>query len=167
MEDLLEQIEFAANSNAHYLALFSALTLPDICAALESEDGETSGAKYKAWFDRWMAHKFESGGKILFSGADCYYYRCGMLHQGRSQHPKMQWKRVIFFEPGHGMMGHMNRTATELNLDAGFFARLMVASVEQWLDANEGNVRVQANLQSMMRRHPNGWPGVTSTPIIA
>ena len=33
----------------YFLALHGALTLPDICGALESDTGTASGAKYKAW----------------------------------------------------------------------------------------------------------------------
>ena len=36
MRDLLEQIERGLDQNLYYLALFSALSLPDICGAVDS-----------------------------------------------------------------------------------------------------------------------------------
>lgn len=44
MQDIIQQIRNANHMGTYYVALFSALTLPDICAALESENGEASKA---------------------------------------------------------------------------------------------------------------------------
>jgi hypothetical protein len=41
----IREIELALQVQLYYLALISALTLPDICAALEAENGET-GSDY-------------------------------------------------------------------------------------------------------------------------
>jgi hypothetical protein len=43
-----------------YAALLLALTLPDICAALESQDGRSTPGRYKAWFNTWLRKKYES-----------------------------------------------------------------------------------------------------------
>jgi hypothetical protein len=52
MEDILRQIEATNEAGYYYVALFSVLTLPDICAALESINGETTGDRYADWYDR-------------------------------------------------------------------------------------------------------------------
>src|ERR1017187_5571386 len=51
MRDILAQTRAANAVGLYYVALFSAFALPDICAALESRDGETNGSLYRAWFD--------------------------------------------------------------------------------------------------------------------
>jgi hypothetical protein len=58
-----------------------ALTLPDICAALESDDGRTSGAKYKAWLNR----NYIEGRATTLTAASLYQYRCGVVHQSTIQ----------------------------------------------------------------------------------
>jgi hypothetical protein len=45
MELLLEQIEKGLNANLYYLSLFVALCIPDICGALEPENGRADGEK--------------------------------------------------------------------------------------------------------------------------
>lgn len=55
MEDITDQINRALNANLYYLALFVSISLPDICGATESSDGKSTGAKYIAWFDKYVA----------------------------------------------------------------------------------------------------------------
>ena len=43
METLLREIEHALDAGLFYLALALSLSLPDICAALDSPNGESSG----------------------------------------------------------------------------------------------------------------------------
>jgi hypothetical protein len=47
MDFLSEQIERALAAQLYYLAVVCALTLPDVCSALESPDGNTNGNLYK------------------------------------------------------------------------------------------------------------------------
>ena len=58
MKDLISQIQAAVNGHSYYLALYASLTLPDICGAMESDDGQATGAKYIAWFDKYVAQKY-------------------------------------------------------------------------------------------------------------
>ena len=51
MQDIIQQVRAVNGADLYYVALFSALALPDICAALEAADGQASKAKYVAWFD--------------------------------------------------------------------------------------------------------------------
>lgn len=53
MHDLLEQIEKALECNLYYLALQSTLALPDICGALESENGQANRTKYINWYNTY------------------------------------------------------------------------------------------------------------------
>src|SRR5262245_20904585 len=62
-----------------YLALLHMLvTLPDVCAALQSTSGEAGdGGPY----ERWCKENFAA---TSISGHDRYPLRCALLHQGRS-----------------------------------------------------------------------------------
>ncbi|EQD56665.1 hypothetical protein B1A_11430, partial [mine drainage metagenome] len=51
METILQEIERALDAHLYYLAVAMVLTLPDICAALASADGESSGQRYRDWYD--------------------------------------------------------------------------------------------------------------------
>jgi len=44
MEDLIRQIRAASAAGLYYLALFAALAIPDICSALETENGKATPA---------------------------------------------------------------------------------------------------------------------------
>lgn len=115
MQLLIDQLESSLKSGNYYLSLFTALTLPDIAGAMDSDDGLASGAKYKAWYEKWVRPRFveellktvpENASKHIKSmenpldGEACYLFRCSLLHQGRTVHPKSKYSRIIFVEPG-------------------------------------------------------------------
>jgi hypothetical protein len=66
METILQEIDKALNAGLCYLAIAMALTVPDICAALESPNGETNGPKYKAWYNANLANRYPR-----ITDADC------------------------------------------------------------------------------------------------
>jgi hypothetical protein len=124
VQDFLDQVEIAANEGRlYYLALAGALTIPDMCAALESKDGETAGPKFIAWFDKNFAHRHVTNkGETILTGAQCYGYRCSFLHQGRMQHRQSGDRRLFFFEPGDSPISwHMNIWGDLLNIDVQKF----------------------------------------------
>jgi len=58
MKDLLDQIKSALDAGHYYLCLYVALTLPDICGAIDAEDGKATGQTYAAWFDEFVGPKY-------------------------------------------------------------------------------------------------------------
>jgi hypothetical protein len=48
-DELVREIRAALAAGLYFLALYRALTLLDICGALESDNGTPRGPKYKAW----------------------------------------------------------------------------------------------------------------------
>ena len=168
MRDLLDQIYAATNAGQFYLCLFPSLTLPDICAAMESDDGMASRSRYVAWFDKYVAHKYYHSvmEECVFSGDDCYYYRCALLHQGTGQHPKLRWNRVFFLEPGSGPVANMNVIGDMLNLDVGLFCINMLNSVLDWWSANSETENVKRNWDRFLQRYPSGFPPFASVPTI-
>jgi hypothetical protein len=160
MEVITKEIEQALTAGLYYLAIVTVLSLPDVCAALESQNGESSGAKYKAWYDTWMAVRYPE-----ITGQDLYSLRCGVLHQGRLGHSKMQYSRVLFTVPNpQKNLYHRNIANDALNLDALQFCRDMIECVSAWYAAKQGDPNVQANLPRLVQFRANGlapyMPGV-------
>jgi hypothetical protein len=154
METILREIDRALNLELYYVAVVMALTLPDICAALESPDGETSGPQYQDWFNANLACTYPR-----MTALDCYKLRCGVLHQGRCGHPQMQFSRVIFTlpDPARNQI-HNNITRGPLNLDAVLFCQEVMAAVRQWFVAKANDPNVLANLPRLVQLHPRALP---------
>ncbi len=120
MRDFLDQINAAVGAGLFYVALHSALAIPDICAALESPSGTTSGERYADWFDRFVANKYTVGPnkEPSLTGDQCYQFRCALLHQGRLQPDRAQgYSRMFFLEPNGGLIMHNNVMGDALNID--------------------------------------------------
>lgn len=171
MQTLINQTREAANSNAYYLSLFAALAIPDICAAISSPNGEASKVKYIAWFNQYVSHKYTVGPDRTpsLSGEDCYYYRCAMLHQGRAQHERSTYTRILFIEPGiSDIVLHNNVMNDALNIDIRIFCTDICDSAEQWLADVEATPDYQRNYPNSLQRYPDGLaPYIIGLPIIA
>lgn len=164
MKDIITQVETALKVNLYYLALSVSLTLPDICAALESEDGKTSGLKYANWFDKYVAPKCY--GKL--TGQQCYKFRCSMLHQGSSQNPQTSYSRIMFYEPRNfGAIFHWGTVNDALLIDVRLFCFDIIDGVNRWLKDVENNPSYNKNLTKMIKRHPEGiFPYAGGSPVI-
>lgn len=163
MESLLNEIERALELELYYLAIVLALTLPDICAALEDPNGVTRGEYYKAWYNKYFAIKYPS-----ITDNDCWSLRCGVVHQGRCGHPNMQYDRVVFTMPGAPAVLHNNFINGALNLDIELFCQDMIDTVRDWYNAQQNNPNVKSNLPHLVRYRPKGLaPYVVGMPVIA
>jgi hypothetical protein len=164
METILQEIDRALEAGLHYLAIAMALTVPDICAALESLNGETTGPKYKAWYNANLAGRYPN-----ITDADCWSLRCGVLHQGRFGHPNMQYGRILFTVPNsQNNVFHNNIINDALNLDAVLFCRDVVACARHWFDEKCNDLVVQSNLPNLVQLRPQGLaPYMVGMPLIA
>ncbi len=182
MKLILNQLESSLQSKNYYLSLFMALTIPDICGAMDAEDGIASGARYRAWYEKWARPRFWDQLKASvpgieayyptplenpFDGDNCYYFRCSLLHQGRGQHPKSKFERILFFEPGSSMVGHYCEADRALIIDINLFCSEIIAGARLWLDAVEHTDRFVQNYNLFARRHENGLlPYAQGFPVI-
>ena len=164
MRHLLEQIKKGLDNNLYYLSLFAALSLPDICGAINSENGKASKDKYIQWFNKYVARKYQG----FLDGEDCYYFRCSLLHQGSSQHPRSNYSRVLFVEPtATTIVSHCNILNNALNIDVRIFCNDIVEGVEEWLKEVEKTDRYKRNYSKFMRRYPDGLkPYIIGVPVI-
>ena len=169
MNDYLDQVEAGAGvAKLYYLALAGALVVPDMCGALESTDGQASSSKYKTWFDNHVAPLHNSGGVPILTGEDCYYFRCSLLHQGRSQHSRSGYSRIIFLEPGTSNVFHMNILNDALNIDVREFCIEIVSAARLWLEQVRGTEPYETNCVSFVHRYPNGIaPYIIGLPVIS
>ncbi|MEK6281263.1 MAG: hypothetical protein AABN95_13000 [Acidobacteriota bacterium] len=164
MEVIIREIEAALDAGFYYLAIAITLTLPDICAALESPQGRTSGALYRDWYNAWLAPSYPA-----VTADDMYSLRCGLIHQGRFGQGNMQFGRILFTlpTPQRNVFHHIIMDDA-LNLDANRFCRDVLQAVRRWYAANQGNPVVQGNLPRLLQFYPHGLaPYIIGTPLIA
>jgi hypothetical protein len=156
------EIQRALNHELYYPAIMLSLTVPDICAALDTEKGTTDGELYKKWYREFMADYME-----WLTDNDCWHLRCGVVHQGRMGHPKNQYSRVYFTLPAEGF-AHKNITFDALNLDAVTFCKDMANAAQIWFKDAKNLPHVQANLVRLIQYRPQGLEGhIGGLPIIA
>ena len=169
MRDLFGQIRTANSARLYFVALFAALTLPDICAALEAPDGQASGSQYIAWFDAHVAPMYGVAGSTTLTGRVAYRFRCSMLHQATTQDPKNAFSRILFIEPGTtGIVAHNNVINGALNIDAQVFVDDVVRAAESWFTAAQSDPTVQMNYARSIQRHPGGLPPyIVGVPVIS
>lgn len=160
MKNLLKQIIDGLRHDFYYLSLFVSLSLPDICASLESNNGKTNGKKYINWFNNYVGAKY----KPHFSGLECYYFRCSLLHQGSSQKPESKFSRFIFVEPSKtkktfhkNIFYNKEKKIKVLNIDIQIFCLDIITGVEKWLREKEGTKNYKKNYKKFMRRYPDGF----------
>lgn len=165
MRDLLDQIEKAIQYNLYYVALYTSLSIPDICGALESTNGLSTGAKYKKWFDNNVALKYSG----ILNGDDCWRFRCSLLHKGTTQHPHSGFSRVLFIEPKTTTAVTHNIVMNgALNIDVRIFCIDIIDSCKSWLNIHQTSALFQTNYNKFMRRYPNGLsPYIKGVPVIS
>jgi hypothetical protein len=122
-----------------YAALYQSLTLPDICGRLESADGKANGARYAAWFEKYMAHHYRHaiGGNPIphtfLGGSDCYALRCALLHEGSGDITSQRKREVLDkFHFTTVVKAHCNQFHTFLQLDVSTFCEQVCCGTEQW-----------------------------------
>lgn len=164
MRDVLAQIRQALGANLYYLALFAALAMPDICGAIDAEDGQATGRTYAEWFDKYVAPKYRGS----LTGEDCYQFRCSLLHQGSLRSRKGKYSRLIFVEPSATTnVFHNNVLNDALNIDIRIFCNDIAAGVTRWLDEVETTDRFKTNFDKCVRRYPEGLsPYIVGLPVV-
>ena len=152
MDELLDQIEASLNSGQFYLALYASLAVPDICGALGSKNGEATGNRYKAWFDKYVAKKYNGN----LDGGNCYAFRCSALHQGRAKHRNLGYRQIFFADPASGNVFHNNVLNDALNIDVRLFCQDIVNGARAWLKDMINEPNFNANYPHFLKRHKGG-----------
>lgn len=125
MENLLLEIEECLEVGLYQASLVMTLCVPDICAALESNNGQASGKKYRKWFNKYISNN------VGISSKDCYYFRCSFLHQRRTSHKKSSYSRIIFVQPTSSSTFHNNIIDGVLNIDLKIFCFEIISAARR------------------------------------
>lgn len=167
MKYFIEELKLAFDNKLYILSLNSALIIPDICSGLESSNGETSGSKYMAWFEKYCKTKFNG----MLSAKDAWKLRCAVLHQGRFDHKDISYEKIIFQLPNKGVeVGTMevNNGTPMLSISITLFVLDMLKSYEEWYSQSKDDSNVKKNLENSINFHPNGLlPFFIGVPVIA
>lgn len=150
MDDLFDQIMQAVDAGLSLLALAGALTVPDICAALGSNDGRTTGDRYRDW----VRSELEPKWRQFLTAEDVYAFRCSFLHQGRLEQSKTPVRKLLFIE-GTGNV-HMNLFDDMLQLDLGLFCGDVTEAGRAWTAASAGSEPFDTNLATFVQRRADG-----------
>lgn len=168
-----DEMDRCCSARTYWALLHVTVCLPDICAALQSRDGETKGPRYVAWCDRYLVDP-------LLSGAERWQMRCKVLHQGRASiNAPGRYDGFSFAQPAsNGRVDHRRLEGSALVLDVGMVAGETRTGVEQWIRHLEANpvsveaVNAHRNLPSLIRVRqfplppvPGVLPAVTATII--
>ena len=87
VQRIVNDIREALNNNLYFVALISALTLPDICGKAEYPN-EKSRERYIKWYDKEIGQyeksPFQNSKEEMpyLSGNVIYSLRCALLHEG-------------------------------------------------------------------------------------
>jgi len=171
-----DDMQRCRQAKAYWSLLHITTCLPDICAALQTDTGDTTGrnkALYIEWCDQYLPDP-------LLSGPERYQMRCRVLHQGRAQaDPGGRYTGFAFVEPAAtGEVYHKRIDNTTLVVDVGQLADEVRSGVGRWIGTLEGNPATDAaknterNLPSLVRvrqfslPRPPGVPLHVITPII-
>lgn len=163
-------MERCRSAGACWSLLHVVVCIPDICAALQSDNGETSGPKYICWCDQYAHH-------ATLSGQERYWMRCKVLHQGRASTGNPgRYTGFAFTQPApDGQIDHLRLEGTTLVVDVGQLANEVKAAVGKWvaaLGANPGGLEasnVVKHLPAMVRVRKKPMPprpGATGSVVM-
>jgi len=166
MDTIFEEIERALEAGLIYSAVTIALSIPDICAALQHPVGHAKGSNksgYIRWYQRNLAAQYPN-----LTGNDFYSLRCGVVHTGRfGTENGLRYARLIFTGEDRRNSIHNNEINDMLQLDAATFCADMIAAARSWLTANATDRNVQRNLSRVVLLYPTGMPGcIADVPTI-
>ncbi|MFC1956636.1 hypothetical protein ACFLWZ_09040 [Chloroflexota bacterium] len=157
MEEYIRQLRESYKAKLYYLTLMGTLALIDICAALNSPNGETSPILFKKWFNKYLSH-YSSGpfGSITsFYTDECCKFRCRFMHQGRpcidakSMDSKVKSGRIAF-SVGQGQV-HKCNFGRIYYLDIETFMEDVIKGVDNWLTDVKGIAHVKENRKKMVK----------------
>jgi hypothetical protein len=169
--NLISQTRKAIQSELYYVALISALSIPDIAGALEANDRLASKYRYINWYEKWVRPRLTENRnrENPFSGEVCYIFRCSMVHQGASHRSDSPYRKIIFIEPGHPnySIHYCLVGGDALLIQIDQFIEEVLRGCELWLEAVKDTEPFVTNYGHFAKRHPQGVaPYVIGVPVV-
>lgn len=163
MNRFTESLRSSVANGDWYVALSTALTLPDVCSRLMSPH-VFSSKRYPAWFKIWMEPGYTVvmpglGERIFLTGDDCYALRCSYLHEGGGEIAHQTAAQVhdrfhFIFPPVGGAKIHLNfigNNALQLQIDV--FCLEIAAAVDAWALSVAADPVIQGRMSSLLVIH--------------
>lgn len=128
-----EEIDRCIQGKCYWALLHVLLVLPDICAAMETDNGETNRSTYKNWCERYLADD-------LVKPEDWYRMRCVILHQGRTLDDQSEYSAFAFGQPSTCVVHRCVKEDSHgkvLQLDVGEMAKEVRRAMAKWFDTIE------------------------------
>lgn len=153
LHQMVAEMEACRDARLYFPAILVALALPDICGALGSDNGRSTGPKYKRWAEEWLP---DAG----YFSAGLWALRCSLLHQGSAQ-PENGGPRVAFsINDGpngvdlHGpgaILEEINTGDRMTPISARSFVTEVAAGVSAWVAKYGSTSIVLSNLEKSAR----------------
>lgn len=121
IEKTVKEIRAALDNRLYFIALMSALTLPDICGMAEYP-GEFTGSRYKKWINKYVnSREFGKYQYPAIEGLEAeiiYKLRCNLLHQG-TPNVEESFEDIDYFElvRVNPLSGHQFQYSIENQID--------------------------------------------------
>jgi hypothetical protein len=160
MRELLDEMAAAFDAKAYYPTLITAVTLPDMCSALGSKDGQADFDKYVEWFDKYAAKYFNKH----VDGRTAYFIRCAVVHQGRLVHGAFKKGFEIMFvtENNTQISVHLTGLVKDgkdfLVLELHHFCHSIYQAVMEWLSVAEETENYKRNYKKFFQKDKQPWP---------
>lgn len=171
---VLREISETHNRGLFYASVSIALTIPDICSALEFETGDEMFWKNQKRYERWC-ETYLAGKLSQLTPQDIWALRGGVIHRGQTfGHPKARFERVVFILPDRGGNSFQVQSTMKdsllpvLSISVTTFCDAIVKGAFEWIAATSSNAIVQANAPGLIRFRPQGYENhVVGMPVIA
>ena len=101
VDTLIQDIRKALENELYFVALNSALTLPDICGKAAFPEENSSKKRYILWYDKeigiYEKNPEDKDNMPYLSGEVIYSLRCSLLHEGNPnmKNDKLQTNQPI------------------------------------------------------------------------
>jgi hypothetical protein len=163
-----DEMQLCRDSRTYWSLLHVTTCLPSICAAMQTDSGDTRGADrklYAEWCDRYLQEP-------KLTGVECYEMRCKILHQGRAQAAAGRYTGFAFTQPPtEGQVYHLAvENGTKLVVDVSRLAEEMRQAVRRWISDLEARpaeapaANAARHVASLVQVRPFRVPQPPGTP---
>jgi hypothetical protein len=138
-EVYLEQIPILVSVNADWALLHYIIIFPDICGALEDQNGQSSKTAYINWANRYV-------GDNILTGEEWYDIRCRILHQGITA-GKLRYAKYLFKSPGVTAITHKSTQPDgSIVLDVHEMKDELLSGLNRWFSDVENKQKNSENV---------------------
>jgi len=163
-----DEMRRCRDAGAYWSLLHVTTCLPAICAAMQTDSGDTRGEDkklYTAWCDQYLQEP-------RLNGVECYEMRCKILHQGRAQAAAGRYAGFAFIQPAPaGQPYHLVvENESKLVLDVSRLADGMQQAARRWIGVLESSpntpaaINASRHVTSLVQVRPFRVPQAPGTP---